>query len=88
VVVRGTRPVLVHGLCRTKTGTVLIGISPATLLEVDWKAEELVCALTFSDTLNESICHVDCGVANSLGEDAVQAGHRVAARSPAMSGEM
>ncbi len=42
------RPVFVRGLCATARGTVLVGISPATILEIDWRRHALVDRFSFS----------------------------------------
>ncbi|MBI2221525.1 MAG: hypothetical protein HYU53_09995 [Acidobacteria bacterium] len=42
------RPLFVRGLCATDRGTVLAGISPATILEIDWRRNTLVDVFSFS----------------------------------------
>ena len=36
------RPVFVRGLCETPNGNILVGISPAAIIELDWKSGKLV----------------------------------------------
>jgi hypothetical protein len=36
------KPIYVRGLCETPRGTVLVGISPASILEIDWKTGRLL----------------------------------------------
>ena len=43
------RPIFVRGLCQVSDRTILIGISPASLLEVDWQTGELVDVYTYSN---------------------------------------
>lgn len=47
-----SKPVFVRGLCATNRGTVLVGISPATILEIDCDSEKLVDLYCYSDNVN------------------------------------
>ena len=42
------RPIFVRGLCQISERSVLIGISPASLLEVDWQTGELIDFYSYS----------------------------------------
>jgi hypothetical protein len=48
------RPIFVRGLALTPRGTVLVGISPATVLEIDWEHGRLVDMFTYSR--NRHVC--------------------------------
>jgi hypothetical protein len=48
------RPIFVRGLVITARGTVLVGISPATVLEIDWQRGRLVDLFTYSR--NRHVC--------------------------------
>jgi hypothetical protein len=41
---------------------VLVGISPASVLEVDWRDGRLLGFHQFSDNLHEAVQDVECGV--------------------------
>lgn len=53
--VQMARPVFVRGLSETPTGTILVGISPAAVLEIDWKTGRLVDAFSYSDDVRVCI---------------------------------
>ena len=55
-----SRPVFVRGLCLTPRGTILVGISPATILEIDWTTEKLVSSFTYSKNVNEAVHGLAC----------------------------
>jgi hypothetical protein len=59
--ITASRPVFVRGLCETPRGTVLVGISPATILEVDPKAGRLVDSFTYSGNVNCAVHGLTCG---------------------------
>jgi hypothetical protein len=50
-----SRPVFVRGLCSTPSGSILVGISPATVLEIDYRNGELVDVFAYSKDVNECI---------------------------------
>lgn len=56
----GSRPVFVRGLCETGRGTLLVGISPATVLEIDPKTEKLVDLFTYSDDIHCAVHGLRC----------------------------
>ena len=57
---RASQPVFVRGLCLTRRGTVLAGISPATMLEIDWRRGKLVDLYSFSRTVHEAVHGIEC----------------------------
>jgi hypothetical protein len=59
---RASRPIFVRGLCPTDRQSVLVGISPASVLEVDWRHGRLLGFHQFSDNLHEAVQDVECGV--------------------------
>jgi hypothetical protein len=48
------RPIFVRGLCLTDKQSILIGISPAAVLEIDWRAEKLLDMYMYSS--NRHVC--------------------------------
>jgi hypothetical protein len=48
------RPIFVRGLALTPRGTALVGISPATVLEIDWARGRLIDMFTYSR--NRHVC--------------------------------
>jgi hypothetical protein len=55
-----SRPVFVRGLSLTPFGTLLVGVSPATILEIDWKTDKLVRSFTYSKNVNEAVHGLVC----------------------------
>jgi hypothetical protein len=59
------RPLFVRGLCYTDKQSVLVGISPATILEIDWETEKLLDMYMYSN--NRHVCvHGLAWCANSI----------------------
>jgi hypothetical protein len=58
--ITGSRPVFVRGLSETPRGTILVGISPATILEIDPESCELVDHFTYSSNVNEAVHGLCC----------------------------
>jgi hypothetical protein len=54
------RPIFVRGLAQTPRGTVLVGISPATILEIDLDKHELVGHYTDSTSVLDCIHGIAC----------------------------
>ena len=54
------RPVFVRGLCRTPAGTILVGISPATILEFNWNTGRLVDSFSYSNDVNVAVHGLAC----------------------------
>lgn len=66
-----SRPVFVRGLCETPRGTILAGISPATILEIDLRTGRLVDHFTYSRNVNEAVHGLTCDlVAKPVGHRA------------------
>jgi hypothetical protein len=59
---RASRPLFVRGLCLTGRGSFLVGISPASILEIDLQDYRLRGFHQFSDIVHESIQDVECGL--------------------------
>lgn len=55
-----SRPIFLRGLCLTPHNTLLAGISPATIMEVDWKSGRLVDSFTYSSDVNNAIHGIVC----------------------------
>ena len=54
------RPVFVRGLCLTPRGTVLAGISPATILEIEWESGRLVDHFVYSQDVRTAVHGLAC----------------------------
>ena len=54
------RPLFVRGLCETSRGTVLVGISPAAILEIDLPSGELRDFYSYSPSVNKCIHGLAC----------------------------
>lgn len=52
---RMTRPLFTRGMCRLDGERILVGISPASVLEVDYKAGKLLDMFTLSTSANECV---------------------------------
>lgn len=65
------RPVFVRGLASTGHGTVLVGVSPATILEIDLKTGKLVDFFNYSRNINCCIHGIACeaAVESPMGTD-------------------
>jgi hypothetical protein len=55
-----SRPVFVRGLCATPRGTILVGISPAAILEIDWRSGRLVDYFSYSGDVNVAVHGLTC----------------------------
>ena len=55
-----SRPVFVRGLCETPNGNILVGISPAAIIELDWKSGKLVDFFSYSDDVNVCVHGMAC----------------------------
>ena len=55
-----SRPIFVRGFCETPNGNILVGISPAAILELDWKSGELVDFFTYSDAVGVCVHGLAC----------------------------
>lgn len=54
------KPIFVRGLCETPTGTILVGISPAGILEIDWRTGRLLESFTYSTDLRDCVHGLAC----------------------------
>lgn len=54
------KPIYVRGLCETPRGTILVGISPASILEIDWRSGRLLESFTFSTDLRVCVHGLAC----------------------------
>jgi hypothetical protein len=54
------KPIYVRGLCETPRGTILVGISPASILEIDWESGRLVDSFTYSTDLKVCVHGLAC----------------------------
>ena len=54
------KPIWVRGLCETPRGTILVGISPATILELDVETGKLIDSFNFSRDLKVCIHGLSC----------------------------
>jgi hypothetical protein len=54
------KPIYVRGLCETPRGTILVGISPAALLEVDWRTGRFLGSFTYSTDLKVCVHGLAC----------------------------
>lgn len=54
------KPIYVRGLCETGRGTVLVGISPASILEIDWQTGRLLGDFTYSTDLKVCVHGLAC----------------------------
>jgi len=52
---RMTRPLFTRGLCRLDDSRILVGVSPASVLEVDYKQGKLLDRFTLSTSANECV---------------------------------
>lgn len=57
------RPLFVRGLCETPRGTFLLGLSPATIVEIDLEREQLVALFSYSNSVNVCIHGLACSAA-------------------------
>jgi hypothetical protein len=55
-----SRPVFVRGLCATHRNTILVGLSPATILEIEPESGRLVDHFTYSHDLNVTVHGLAC----------------------------
>lgn len=55
-----SRPIFVRGLCETPNGNILVGISPAAILELDWKSGKLVDFFAYSDAVSVCVHGLAC----------------------------
>jgi len=58
--ISGSRPVFVRGLAETDRGTLLVGISPATILEIDKQTQKLVDHYSYSNDVNVCVHGLTC----------------------------
>ncbi len=49
------RPVFVRGCAHTADGNLLVGISPAAILEIDWRQSRLIDFFTYSDDVRVAV---------------------------------
>ena len=49
-----------RGLCETERETILVGISPATLLEIDWRRGRLVDLFSYSTDPRVCVHGLEC----------------------------
>ena len=61
---RASRRIFVRGLCLTGRGSFLVGILPASILEIDLKDGRLLGFHQFSNIIHESIQDIECGDCN------------------------
>jgi hypothetical protein len=54
------KPIYVRGLCETPHGTILVGISPASILEIDFRTGRLLESFTFSSDLRVCVHGLAC----------------------------
>jgi len=52
---RMTRPLFTRGMCRLDDARLLVGVSPATVLEIDYKKSRLLGMFQYSTSANECI---------------------------------
>jgi len=55
-----SRPVFVRGLCETPNGTILVGISPAAIIELDWTSGKVVDFFAYSDEVSVCVHGLAC----------------------------
>lgn len=54
------KPIYVRGLCETPRGTILVGISPASILEIDWRTGQLKKFFAYSTDLRVCVHGLAC----------------------------
>jgi hypothetical protein len=52
---RMTRPLFTRGLCRLDDSRLLVGVSPASVLEIDYKKSRLLSLMQLSESANECV---------------------------------
>ena len=57
---RSSRPLFVRGLCQTGDDTLLVGVSPASIIEVDWKKRRVRDIYSYSQDVRVCVHGLSC----------------------------